>query len=256
MGNVGPLRGLRRRRLPAVRTRLRFHWCLPIAASALLSCGGETAAPARDIAFTDVGRESGIDFEHHNGFAGDYYYFETFGSGAAFIDYDGDGWLDIYLVDGAVLSGDDIEPTPVNKLYRSDGGQRFVDVSASVGAADAGYGMGCAIADYDNDGDQDLFVANYGADAFFRNDDGSFLDVTDESGLGDSRCSSSDHAIAMPWARASSLQPMGSFRCASSRAAAVTCRRAIRDSTLGSDRLKWSTSPSSGLMAPRLNSLL
>ena len=164
---------------------------MPIAASALLSCGGETAAPARDIAFTDVGRESGIDFEHHNGFAGNYYYFETFGSGAAFIDYDGDGWLDIYLVDGAVLSGDDIEPTPVNKLYRSDGGQRFVDVSASVGAADTGYGMGCAIADYDNDGDQDLFVANYGTDAFFRNDDGSFLDVTDESGLGDSRWATS-----------------------------------------------------------------
>jgi len=175
-----------------MRAHLRFQWWwVPIAASTLLSCGGETAAPSRHIAFTDVGRESGIDFEHHNGFAGDYYYVETFGSGAAFIDYDGDGWLDIYLVDGAALSDDDIEPTPVNKLYRNDGGQRFVDVSASVGAADTGYGMGCAIADYDNDGDWDLFVANYGADAFFRNDDGSFLDVTDESGLGDTRWATS-----------------------------------------------------------------
>ena len=143
---------------------------------------------ARAVIFEDVAQEAGLDFVHHNGFSGDYYYVETFGAGAAFLDYDGDGWLDAYLVDGAVLTGSDIDPAPSNKLYRNEGGVRFVYVSAEVGAADSGYGMGCAVADYDNDGDQDLFLANFGPDRLYRNEGGSsFSDVTSETGLGDPR---------------------------------------------------------------------
>ena len=144
--------------------------------------------PAGVVIFQDVAQEAGLDFVHHNGFSGDYYYVETFGAGAAFLDYDGDGWLDAYLVDGAVLTGPDIDPAPSNKLYRNEGGVRFVDVSAEVGAADSGYGMGCAVADYDNDGDQDLFLANFGPDRLYRNEGGSrFSEVTSEAGLGDPR---------------------------------------------------------------------
>ena len=104
---------------------------------------------------------------------GDYFYVETFGSGAAFLDYDGDGWQDIYLVNSTYLTGLAPEPLPTDKLYRNRGDGRF---DAAPGSGDSGYGTGVAAADWDNDGDQDLYVTRFGPNALYRNDAGKFTD--------------------------------------------------------------------------------
>jgi len=166
----------------------RCHSFTTLAATVLLvtcSCDRGPAPLAHAVAYEDVTREAGIDFEHYNGARGEYYYVETFGAGAAFFDYDDDGWLDIYLVNGAHLSGLAPEPVPVNRLLRSEQGVRFDDVTGQSGTGDSGYGMGCAVADYDNDGDQDLVVTNFGANVLLRNDEGDhFSDVTEEPASG------------------------------------------------------------------------
>jgi len=141
--------------------------------------------------FTDVTEEAGIDFVHYNGAMGNKYVQETIGPGGAFFDYDGDGDLDIYLINGAPPPEVEMElaERPVNRLYRSEGNGRFTDVTAVAGGADTTYGMGCSAADIDNDGDLDLYLSNFGADVLYRNDDGRFIDVTEEAGLGDERWS-------------------------------------------------------------------
>lgn len=139
--------------------------------------------------FTDAGDAAGIDFVHYNGFSGEYYYVETFGAGAAFLDYDGDGRLDLYLANGTYLTGHPPNQPPVNRLYRNAGAGTFADVTAHSGSADPGYGFGVAAADYDADGDTDLFVANYGPNALYRNDQGTFAKTS--AGLADPRWGSS-----------------------------------------------------------------
>ena len=141
-----------------------------------------TSAPAGAF-FTEITAAAGIDFVHTHGAAGEYYIVETLGSGVCGADFDGDGWADLYWVDGHAL------PAPagtVNRLYRNGGGS-FAPVA---GAADAGYGMGCAAADYDGDGDLDLYATNWGANALYRNDgDLNFARV--ERGVEDARWSTS-----------------------------------------------------------------
>ena len=156
-------------------------------------CGDESSTPpSLPIHYTDVTVAAGIDFTHYNGARGDYYYVETYGSGAGFFDYDDDGWMDIYLVNGSSLSGEIPDPPPVNHLYRNEGDGSFIDVTEQTGTGDAGYGMGLSAADYDSDGDTDLYVANYGPNTLYRNDgDGSFTDVTEQTGTGDERWASS-----------------------------------------------------------------
>ena len=155
------------------------------------SCAGEPPPAPVAVQYADATAEGGLDFLHYNGAWGNFYYPETYGSGAAFFDADGDGWQDIYLVNGACIAGPAPEPPPTNRLYRNTGGP-FVDVTAASAAGDAGYGTGCAAADYDNDGDQDLYVANYGPNVLLRNEGaGRFVDVTAEHGVGDPRWSSS-----------------------------------------------------------------
>ena len=145
-----------------------------------LSCG--------PIQLADVTQAAGLDFEHYNGFSGEYYYVETFGAGAAFLDADGDGWLDLYLVNGAPLSGERPDSIPTNRLYRNAGAGRFADVTAASGAGHTGYGMGCAAGDYDADGDVDLYVTNVGPNLLLRNEGhGHFADVTTAVGGGDAR---------------------------------------------------------------------
>ena len=122
------------------------------------------------IQLVDITQAAGLDFEHYNGFSGEYYYVETFGSGAAFLDVDGDGWLDLYLVNGAPLSGERPDPIPTNRLYHNTGAGGFTDVTAVSGAGHTGYGMGCAAADYDGDGDVDLYVTNVGPNLLLRNE--------------------------------------------------------------------------------------
>lgn len=145
--------------------------------------------PSSPVQYTEV--DAGLDFEHYNGFSGEYYYVETFGPGSAFFDYDNDGWQDIYLVNGSYLTGLAPDPLPSNRLFRNLGDGTFADHTAETGAGDEGYGMGVAAADYDNDGDQDLYLGNYGPNAFYRNDAGHFVDVAPSLGVDDERWATS-----------------------------------------------------------------
>ena len=139
--------------------------------SLLVACIREE--PTQALRFVDVAQTAGLDFVHYNGAQGDYFYVETFGSGAAFLDYDGDGWQDIYLVNSTYLTGLAPEPLPTDKLYRNRGDGRF---DVAPGSGDSGYGTGVAAADWDNDGDQDLYVTRFGPNALYRNDAGKFAD--------------------------------------------------------------------------------
>ncbi len=157
----------------------------------LSACSDTPPLPTPAIQFSQVTAEAGIDFVHYNGFSGEYYYIETFGGGAAFFDYDNDGWLDLYLVNGTYIKGYPPDPLPTNRLYRNLGDGHFSDITASAKLADSQYGFGVSAADYDADGDQDLFVANHGPNAFYRNDGGAFSEVGAAIGVDDPRWGSS-----------------------------------------------------------------
>jgi len=159
----------------------------------MCAVGAAQAAPPapEGIVFTDVTAESGINFVHINGGSGQKYYIETMGSGACWLDYDGDGDIDLYAVNSSELPGYTGSDKPADALYRNEGKGRFTDVTASAGLGDRNYGMGCVAGDIDNDGDPDLFVTNFGPDVLYRNDGGKFIDVTAASGTGDPRWSAS-----------------------------------------------------------------
>jgi enediyne biosynthesis protein E4 len=142
------------------------------------------AATAGSIRFSDVTEQVGIVFHHRNGGGEDKHIVETMSGGGGFWDYDGDSDLDVYLLNGAPLPGYQ-GPLPLrNALYRNDGG-RFIDVTEEAGLSDSGYAMGCAAADYDDDGDIDLFVSSFGSGHLYRNEgDGTFADVTSAAGVG------------------------------------------------------------------------
>ncbi len=138
------------------------------------------------VKFVDVTASAGITFVHTNGASGTRYLPESNGSGAAFFDYDNDGDLDLYLVNSAAFPGFQVETEPINVLYQNNGDGTFTDVTARAGVGDTGYGQGCAAGDYDNDGDQDLYVTNLGPNVFYQNNgDGTFTDVTAKAGVGD-----------------------------------------------------------------------
>ena len=157
------------------------------AAIALVACGlalSSAGAGSGGVTFKNVARQSGIDFQHTNGRVGNRYMLEVKGSGVAFLDYDNDGFLDIYAVSGNNLPGARSDVPPTNRLYRGSGDGSFTDVTERAGVGDQGYGHGVACADYDNDGDQDIYVTNYGPNVLYRNDgDGTFTDISKTAGV-------------------------------------------------------------------------
>lgn len=156
--------------------------------------------------FREAAAESGLNFRHFNGATGDFFMPEIMGSGVALIDYDGDGDLDVYLVQGCLLDSrktlaDALFPLPSgqklgNRLFRNElipsGRLQFTDVTEQAHVGYVGYGMGVAVGDYDNDGFPDLYVTNFGHNVLYHNNgDGTFTDVTRAAGADDPRWSTS-----------------------------------------------------------------
>ena len=144
------------------------------------------AARAQPIVLRDVTVQSGIAFRHTDGSSGRRYIVETVTGGLALFDYDGDGDQDIYFLNGAPLRGTEFDRPPTNALYRNEGDWNFTDVTAQAGVGDTGFGLGVAVADYDNDGWLDLYVNNYGPNVLYHNNgDGTFSDATGIAGVAD-----------------------------------------------------------------------
>ena len=169
-------------------------------ASALLIASGSAAlasalaAPTEPsgglgFSFREVAREAGLDaVTVFGGKDVNRYLLETTGCGAAFLDYDGDGWLDVFLVNGTTLEGFPKGQEPINHLYRNRGDGTFEDVTRKAGLAESGWGQGVCAGDYDNDGNVDLFVTYYGQNHLYHNrGDGTFEDVTAKAGLSSPR---------------------------------------------------------------------
>ena len=163
---------------------------LRLASLILICCAVIPATAETRLHFTDQTQQAGLHFKHTNGASKEKYLPETMGSGGLFFDYDNDGHLDIYLVNSGILNSASQpyrHPNHANVLYRNTGDGTFVDATAEAGLQhDYGYGMGCLAADYDNDGDADLYLTNFGRNQLYRNDgDGTFTDVTSHAGVGD-----------------------------------------------------------------------
>ena len=173
-----------------MKRKLNFCFCLTFHLLAV-RCHAQIT-----VQFVDVTAEAGITFKHINGASDRKFYLETMGAGAVFFDYDNDGDLDLYIVNGALLPGFETASPPTNILYQNNGDGTFTDVTATAGVGDTGYGMGCVAADYDNDGDSDLYVTNFGENLLYRNNgDGTFTDATTHAGVGNGQKWSSSCAF-------------------------------------------------------------
>jgi hypothetical protein len=162
---------------------------LKIARPALALASEESPAKQNaglGVSFTDVGRDAGLNAktvyggEHKNR-----YLLETTGCGVAFYDYDNDGWLDIFLVNGWRLEGFPHGEEPTSHLFKNNRDGTFTDVTEKAGLIHHGWGQGVCVGDYDNDGFDDLFVSYFGKNVLYHNNgDGTFTDVTDKAGVG------------------------------------------------------------------------
>lgn len=168
--------------------------------AAVLGMNAVADEPSAPV-FTDITDEAGIRFKHSYGDTDLSNIVEGTGAGAAFFDYDGDGHLDIYFLSGCWLRdvndnrGRHLRGKLSNQLYRNNGNGTFTDVTKKAGVGDQSFSLGCSSADFDNDGDLDLYVLNYGRNVFYRNNgNGTFTDISRVSGLDDPRWS-----LSAPW---------------------------------------------------------
>ncbi len=166
---------------------------------------GAQDPPASTPLFSEVASQVGLDFVHFNGAGGNYYIPEIVGSGAALLDYDGDGDLDVYLVQGAMLEPGkspseswfppDPGWKPGHRLYRNElipgGSLKFREVTVEAGVGSVSYGMGVAVGDYDNDGDPDLYLTNYGPNLLYGNNGDATFTPMKGMGAEDSRWTTS-----------------------------------------------------------------
>ncbi|NOY95086.1 MAG: CRTAC1 family protein [Chlorobi bacterium] len=156
-----------------------------------------TLPPANDDYFQEIIKSSGINFTHTIGDDHLSNLVESVGGGAAFLDYDQDGYLDLYLsngnfTEGLSLNNEDHPPvkTSENRLFRNLGNGTFEDVTKKARVGDRGYGMGITVGDFDNDGYPDIYVSNYGVNVLYHNNgNGKFSDVTKKAGVGGNECS-------------------------------------------------------------------
>lgn len=160
---------------------------LKISAAVIVILSFSSAIADAQLRFTDVTATTGIRFHHEDGRSGAHYFLETLGAGAAWFDYDQDGDIDIYFVNGADLPGMKSDVPPTNALFRNNGDGTFTNVTDDAGVGDSGYGFSCAVGDYDNNGFPDLYITNFGANVLYQNNgSGTFSDVTAQAGVGDS----------------------------------------------------------------------
>ena len=144
----------------------------------------QVAAP-KPVAFENIAAAAGVTFTHINGASADKYLVETMGSGALFFDYDNDGWIDLFLVDGGSIADNAVSSHARHRLFRNAGKGVFKDATESSGIRHQEYGMGACAGDVDNDGRIDLYITNYGPNVLYRNGgNGVFTDVTRAAGVG------------------------------------------------------------------------
>jgi hypothetical protein len=173
--------------------------------SLLTGCAAHRSAPS-SAPFREASAETGLDFRHFTGATGDFYMPEIVGAGVALLDYDGDGDLDVYLIQGSFINpakkiADALYPPgkdwkPGNRLFRNDlipsGKLHFTDVTDRAQVGWVGEGQGVAVGDYNNDGLPDIYVTNFGPNVLYRNNgNGTFTDVTKEAGVEDNQWSTS-----------------------------------------------------------------
>ncbi len=163
----------------------------PLAAALLLNVIVSSAVgigqthTATTVRFTDATPDAGLDFRHVNGASPAKHVVETIGSGGLFFDYDDDGWVDVFLVDGGSIADPSVARQARHRLYRNRGNGTFEDVTARSGIQHRSYGMGACAGDYDNDGHVDLYVTSVGPNTLYRNTgNGRFTDVTRAARVG------------------------------------------------------------------------
>jgi len=146
--------------------------------------------PGMEIRLIDVAKEAGVTLQNVCGEYSKDYILEVNGNGAAFFDYDNDGDMDLVVVSGSTIKNFKQGGDRMVVLYKNNGKGKFSDVTARTGLNKKGWGMGACVADYDNDGFQDLYITAYGPNILYRNNgDGTFTDVTERAGVGDARWS-------------------------------------------------------------------